>query len=119
MKTKEEISEETAVKIIDNLRSRGLFDDLFGNFDEEINDEILLEMSETIEAGYTACQYENRWVPVSEKLPENSSTVLAIDEYGGMYTCYYLPHCETWFTEKTSAVKEIVSWQPLPNPPKK
>jgi len=70
-------------------------------------------------AGYTACQEEDRWVPVSERLPENSSTVLVIDEYGGMYTCYYLPNCEKWFTEKTSSVKEIASWQPLPNPPKK
>jgi hypothetical protein len=40
---------EIAVKILDELRDRSGFDDLIGNLDEEITDEIILDISEILQ----------------------------------------------------------------------
>lgn len=45
---KQEKLEEVAVKILDDLRLRGGFDDLIGNLDEEIKDEIILDIAKLL-----------------------------------------------------------------------
>jgi len=45
---KQEKLEEVAVKILDDLRLRCGFDDLIGNLDEEIKDEIILDIAKLL-----------------------------------------------------------------------
>jgi hypothetical protein len=40
--------EEIAIKILDELRGRSGFDDLIGNLDEEITNEIILDIAEIL-----------------------------------------------------------------------
>lgn len=45
---KQEQLEEIAVKILNELRGRNGFNDLIGNLDEDIKDEIILDIAEIL-----------------------------------------------------------------------
>lgn len=54
-----------------------------------------------------------RWIPVSERLPECGNLVLAIDCDGLMSTAYYVGRWHGMLDEDA-----ITHWMPLPQPPK-
>lgn len=69
--------------------------------------------------GYQAAKENNGWIPCSERLPENAEWVLC---YGknreGEFKCEvsdYIYEINGWMC---SRIKEVIAWQPLPQPPK-
>lgn len=60
------------------------------------------------------------WIPVTERLPENSDSVLATTRWGELTIAEKLdigPDC--WFIYEGNAnahTEDIVAWQPLPEP---
>ena len=61
------------------------------------------------------CSYfkeDNQWIPVTERLPETSELVLAIDNDGLMSTAYYVGRWHGMLDENS-----ITHWMPLPEPP--
>ena len=71
------------------------------------------------EKGYNAGK--PKWIPVSERLPEDDSDVLAylrIGEEGRIYPANYAK--SMWFDciFNTPATNTTTHWMPLPEPPK-
>ena len=66
-------------------------------------------------------QYNNGWIPVSEKLPEDYETYLVtnVDSFGQRrtYKGWYGAEHKIWHMEGNSERKmNVVAWQPLPQP---
>ena len=66
-------------------------------------------------------QEQDRWISVTERLPEYEKEVLTCDDSGGMSVGYlYSPgfgHADRWHVDFTySPVYHIVAWRPLPEP---
>ena len=64
-----------------------------------------------------------RWIPVTERLPEDLQTVLVVRKDGGIYCWMYSacsPTDEVWCDEYANAfsVYDVTHWIPLPEPPK-
>ena len=64
---------------------------------------------------------ENKWIPVTERLPEDNSNVLAylrIGEEGRIYPAHYAK--KKWFDciFNTPTTRTTTHWMPLPEPPK-
>ena len=52
-----------------------------------------------------------RWIPVSERLPEDFGTYLVCTDGGYITTILYEPHGLGWFISDN-----IIAWQELPQP---
>ena len=70
-------------------------------------------------------EYNNGWIPVSEKLPEidgnTSDTVLVCGSNGFRYMAFWCDDlqwrfCECGMAKEPVLWTEIVAWQPLPEP---
>ncbi len=74
-------------------------------------------------------QPEQRWIPVSERLPETSDTYIATaDMYGVtleeewyqgsiVRPLFYNAHRKKWSSEEENTwVDDVIAWQPLPEP---
>ena len=62
---------------------------------------------------------ERRWIPVSERLPDNWESVLTIDiskSTRDMVTAFYNPETSLWSTH-VSCDLWVTHWMPLPEPP--
>lgn len=62
---------------------------------------------------------ERRWIPVSERLPDNWESVLTIDiskSTRGPVTAFYNPETSLWATH-FSCDLWVTHWMPLPEPP--
>ena len=62
---------------------------------------------------------EPRWIPVSERLPEEYKRVLVFDSWGGVYVGQYVDAEENWggehfINEAGMHSKTVVAWMPLP-----
>lgn len=57
---------------------------------------------------------EHRWIPVSERLPEESSEVLGVTFFGNMRIYDYFG--KSWFSSGRNLDKPT-HWMPLPEPP--
>ena len=65
-------------------------------------------------------EWERRWIPVEERLPERNEIVLAVDQ-GGVTVASYSPMLEDWWTlqvDRMSPGAVVTHWMPLPEPPK-
>ena len=63
------------------------------------------------------CDYKavQRWIPVTERLPENSNAVLCITRKGNPFVGRYDHKWNHW---AVSGSVTITHWMPLPEPPK-
>jgi hypothetical protein len=60
----------------------------------------------------------DKWIPVSEKLPEKNVEVLATTEWGAV-TIAEMYSANDWFIHEgttNAEADEIVAWMPLPKP---
>ena len=80
----------------------------FANFDEAI------DIINQVEA-----EYNNGWIPCSERLPQNAEWVLCYGKNREGEFKYevsdYIYEINGWMC---SRIKEVIAWQPLPQPPK-
>jgi len=89
------------------------------NFDEE---QYKTDLQSAYDCGYNKALSENKgeWIPISERLPEVDQNVLATTRWGALTIAERLnigPDC--WFIcegEANARTKDIVAWQPLPEP---
>lgn len=58
-----------------------------------------------------------RWIPVSERLPEERMDVLGVLEDGTRVVCDYAPNCACNAKWHGSNREVPTHWQPLPAPP--
>lgn len=63
----------------------------------------------------------NKWIPVSERLPEEYKKVLVSDSWSGVYVGQYIDAEESWggkhfINEGGMHSKTVKAWQPLPEP---
>lgn len=64
----------------------------------------------------------DRWVPVSERLPEKNGQYLAyiINPYDEkiqyLMTCYYYAKDNQWIPDDETASDNVIAWMPLPKP---
>ena len=66
------------------------------------------------------CGWE-RWIPVTERLPENGEIVLVCGERGGIYTAYCNSAYKNPGWHKMNSKNHYCNpthWMPLPEPPK-
>ena len=56
-----------------------------------------------------------RWIPVSERLPEEASDVIAVTANHLVLFAAYLPEYSLWWSN--SMPIEVTHWMPLPEPP--
>jgi len=64
-----------------------------------------------LEAELAALREANRWIPVSERLPENGQEILALGRNKTVDSWLYYPAVEGVFR------LEYTHWRPLPEPP--
>ena len=86
--------------------------------------------NEGYDVGYWAGRrdYEPKWIPVTERLPEIGQRILAVGRYGkAMYTATYSGGKKETAHKKSNPYKIITGehgwrtftyWMPLPEPPK-
>ena len=68
------------------------------------------------EKGYEAGK--PKWIPVSERLPENGDTVIVCDTREDYVNSFWYDH-GWWYNEgHRVSLEEITHWMPLPEPPK-
>lgn len=64
-----------------------------------------------------------RWIPVTERLPENLTSVIVHRKDGGIFTWEYFntsPTDECWIDDSMNVYSfyDVTHWMPLPQPPK-
>lgn len=80
----------------------------------DINDERRAQKQKAIRMGVDALLAERRWIPVSDRVPEDDRLVIVCTEWGYVYTDYYFEdNPEYW------ELAHIVAWQDLPKAYKK
>jgi hypothetical protein len=61
----------------------------------------------------------DRWIPVTDRLPERNEKVLVVDE-GGVNIGSYSPMLDDWWSLHGDAMApgpKVTHWMPLPEPP--
>ena len=75
---------------------------------------------EAMEAELSRLKAQQRWIPVTERLPEDGFEVLVYtDRYGGRHEfAYYVPRLGAWYQNCALLIPNVTHWMPLPKPPK-
>ena len=79
------------------------------------------DLSEAVTLAISALerQEQDRWIPVTERLPELESEVLVTDEYGEIRHADYsdwLGKAEFRTVEESMTLEDVKAWRPLPAP---
>ena len=63
---------------------------------------------------------DEKWIPVTERLPENAEVYLCrIKSFGGEFRYTdTMKYVDGFFYEKGVATERVTHWMPLPEPPK-
>ena len=75
--------------------------------------------NDQLTADSTDERQDDKWIPVSERLPDNWMSVLTIDRSKStrdMMTAFYNPETSLWSTH-FSCDLWVTHWMPLPEPP--
>lgn len=124
------ISRQMAIDALARMMPRSYTPDGSHPADEEIfrAQEVFADCIEALEI-LPSAQPEQRWIPVTERLPENDNEVLitvwdAEDDYVEVYKGFYQGH--EWWTQwchGCSKIKDepcgeniVIAWMPLPEP---
>ena len=124
------ISRQAAIDALARMMPRSYTPDGSHPADEEIfrAQEVFADCIEALEI-LPSAQPEQRWIPVTERLPENDNEVLitvwdAEDDYVEVYKGFYQGH--EWWTQwchGCSKIKDepcgeniVIAWMPLPEP---
>ena len=78
-----------------------------------------IEQVDRLTARIAELEAERRWIPVSERLPDNWESVLTIDiskSTRDMVTAFYNPETSLWATHFSCGLW-VTHWMPLPEPP--
>ena len=78
------------------------------------------EANEALKKFQLAVASKPRWIPVTERLPDDLQTVLVVRKDGGIYCWMYSacsPTDEVWVDEYANAfsVYDVTHWMPLPS----
>ena len=76
-------------------------------------------IEDALQARIAKLEAQQRWIPVSERLPDNWESVLTIDiskSTRDMVTAFYNPETSLWSTH-FSCDLWVTHWMPLPEPP--
>ena len=76
-------------------------------------------IEDALTARIAELEAERRWIPVSERLPDNWESVLTIDiskSTRDMVTAFYNPETSLWSTHFLCDLW-VTHWMPLPEPP--
>jgi uncharacterized protein YhdP len=87
--------------------------------DYEISNRELLVKQVEITALRAELEAAQRWIPVSERMPDNWESVLTFDiskSTRGAVTAFYNPETSLWSTH-VSCDLWVTHWMPLPEPP--
>lgn len=63
---------------------------------------------------------EPKWIPVTERLPEDEGSYLVTSVTGKVYMAHWYTEkkCTEWYTRKAAwSHPNVTHWMPLPNPP--
>lgn len=79
------------------------------------------QLVEMLQDAQPTAQPEQRWIPVTERLPEYEKEVLTCDNRGGMSVgklCFSgFGHADRWYVDYSyDSVDYVVAWMPLPEP---
>lgn len=84
-----------------------------------VRGETLIDMLDEIER----LQSENRWIPVSERLPEDNTLVIAVHKFGDSQNVFPSWFRNSKFHYQAEMIYEcedpVTHWRPLPQPPEK
>ncbi len=80
----------------------------------DINDERRAQKQKAIRMGADALSAERKWIPVSDRVPEDDRLVIVCTESGQVYTDYYFDDQSDYWR-----LAHIIAWQDLPRAYKK
>ena len=93
---------------------------------ERLRKEVTALAIESIERGKTLARLEaevmqlleaQRWIPVTERLPE-TTTVLGCNKYGVVEPVLYMSNAKRWVVMPNARVRiDVTHWMPLPAAP--
>ena len=68
-----------------------------------------------------SAQLEQKWVSVSERLPDEYGNYIADTKSGGIEECTYYPEKNRWSTCEADGItylseSDVIAWMPLPEP---
>ena len=85
-----------------------------------INEDVSEVYNDAINIAIEALQQEPKWIPVTERLPEEGLTVLILAENGHIEFGQRDEDKWEWLAESMTdywtEAEEVIAWQPLPEP---
>lgn len=101
----EEVAQQTCSQLATDIISRQAVLDLIADYD--------LSMGQVVNGIHTlppvTPQPKTKWIPVSERLPEDTGYYLTTTKYGEVY-------CDYWTGISFDRSETVIAWMPLPAP---
>lgn len=101
------MTREEAIKILEEIIDEGW---LISDFDK-------CTAIDACEMAIESLEQEPRWIPVSERLPENDEVVLGTNSSNDLFETYTWDDCGElkWYANGCFDVP-VIAWMPLPEP---